>query len=74
MVWTLAVLAQVVDNAYIAQRIDQMRVGVERGESVLRTARVANVLIPIVLQTMAAGEEAGELDHPMQENRGPVPT
>jgi MSHA biogenesis protein MshG len=67
MVQTLAVLAQVVDNAYIAQRIDQMREGVERGESVLRTARSTGVFTPIVLQMMAVGEEAGELDELMQE-------
>ena len=67
MVQTLAVLAQVVDNAYIAQRIDQMRDGVERGESVLRTARAAGVFTPIVLQMIAVGEEAGELDDLMRE-------
>ena len=64
---TLAVLAQVVDNAYISQRIDQMRDGVERGESVLRTARATGVFTPIVLQMIAVGEEAGELDDLMQE-------
>lgn len=67
MVQTLAVLAQVVDNSYIAQRIDQMREGVERGESVLRSARATGVFTPIVLQMMAVGEEAGELDGLMQE-------
>ena len=67
MVQTLAVLAQVVDNAYIAQRIDQMREGVERGESVLRTARATGVFTPIVLQMIAVGEEAGALDDLMSE-------
>jgi MSHA biogenesis protein MshG len=67
MVQTLAVLALVVDNTYIAQRIDQMREGVERGESVLRTARATGVFTPIVLQMMAVGEEAGALDELMQE-------
>ena len=67
MVQTLAVLAEVVDNAYIAQRIDQMRDGVERGESVLRSARATGVFTPIVLQMVAVGEEAGEIDNLMQE-------
>ena len=67
MVQTLAVLSQVVDNAYMAQRIDQMRDGVERGESVLHTARATGVFTPIVLQMMAVGEEAGELDDLMRE-------
>ena len=67
MVQTLAVLSQVVDNSYIAQRIDQMRDGVERGESVLRTARATGVFTPIVLQMVAVGEETGELDDLMRE-------
>jgi MSHA biogenesis protein MshG len=67
MVQTLSVLSQVVDNAYMAQRIEQMRGGVERGESVLRTARATGVFTPIVLQMVAVGEEAGELDDLMQE-------
>ena len=67
MVQTLAVLTQVVDNAYIAQRIEQMQEGVERGESVLRTARATGVFTPIVLQMIAVGEETGEIDSLMQE-------
>ena len=67
MVQTLAVLTQVVDNAYIAQRIEQMRDGVERGESVLRTARSTGVFTPIVLQMVSVGEETGELDDLMRE-------
>ena len=67
MVQTLAALSQVVDNAYIAQRIEQMRDGVERGESVLRTARATGVFTPVVLQMIAVGEETGELDDLMGE-------
>ena len=67
MVQTLAVLSQVVDNAFIAQRIEQMRDGVERGESVLRTARTTGVFTPVVLQMVAVGEETGELDDLMSE-------
>ncbi|MFC7513953.1 type II secretion system F family protein [Herbaspirillum sp. GCM10030257] len=63
----LSVVSQVVDNAYIAGRIEQMRDGVERGESVLRTATTTGVFTPIVLQMIAVGEETGELDDLMEE-------
>lgn len=63
----LSVVAQVVDNAYMSQRIEQMRDGVERGESILRTATTAGVFSPIVLQMIAVGEETGELDELMRE-------
>jgi MSHA biogenesis protein MshG len=58
----LTVVAAVVDNAYLARRVEQMREGVERGESVLRTAITTGVFTPVVLQMIAVGEETGELD------------
>jgi MSHA biogenesis protein MshG len=58
----LTVVAGVVDNAYLSRRIEQMREGVERGESVLRTAVTTGVFTPVVLQMIAVGEETGELD------------
>jgi len=66
----LSVVAQVVDNAYISGRIEQMRDGVERGESVLRTAVTTGVFTPIVLQMIAVGEETGEIDDLMEEIAG----
>jgi len=63
----LTVVASVVDNAYLASRIEQMREGVERGESVLRTAVTTGVFTPVVLQMIAVGEETGELDDLLNE-------
>ena len=63
----LTVVAQTVDNAYIATRVEQMRDGVERGESILRTAVATGVFTPMVLQMLAVGEETGELDDLMDE-------
>ena len=62
VVQALTVVADVVDNSYIAQRIERMRDGVERGESVLRTAVTAGVFTPTILQMIAVGEESGELE------------
>lgn len=63
----LSTVAGVVDNEYISQRIEQMRDGVERGESVLRTAATAGIFTPVVLQMIAVGDETGELDDLMLE-------
>ena len=63
----LNVVAQTVENSYISSRIEQMRDGVERGESILRTAVAAGVFTPVVLQMVAVGEETGELDDLMEE-------
>ena len=63
----LNVIAQTVNNTYIASRVEQMRDGVERGESILRTAVTTGVFTPVVLQMVAVGEETGELDDLMDE-------
>ena len=67
IVQALSVVANVVDNAYLESRILQMRDGIERGESILRTAVAAGVFNPVVLQMVAVGEESGEIDSLMAE-------
>ena len=67
IVQALTVVSQTADNTYLASRIEQMRDGVERGESILRTSMAANVFTPIVLQMIAVGEESGSLDDLMDE-------
>ena len=58
----MTVVSQTVDNAWMGQRIEQMRDAVERGESITRCATAAGFFTPIVLQMIAVGEETGELD------------
>ena len=67
IVQALTVVSQTVDNAYLAARIEQMRDGVERGETILRTSTTAGVFTPIVLQMIAVGEETGSLEELMDE-------
>lgn len=64
------VVAEVTDNAWVALRVEQMRNGVERGESILRTAQASNVFNPVVLQMIAVGEETGAIDELMDEVAG----
>ena len=61
------VVGMVVDNEFMRSRIEQMRDGIERGESILRTAVVAGVFNPVVLQMIAVGEETGDMDGMMLE-------
>lgn len=62
IVQAMTVVAQTVDNAYIGSRIEQMRDGIERGESISRCASATGVFTPVVLQMIMVGEETGELD------------
>jgi MSHA biogenesis protein MshG len=67
IVQALTVVSQTVDNAYLCARVEQMRDGVERGDSILRTAATAGVFTPVVLQMIAVGEESGSIDDLMDE-------
>ena len=70
LVQALTVVAQTVDNAYIGSRIEQMRDGIERGESISRCAAATGVFTPVVLQMISVGEETGELDNLLFEIAG----
>lgn len=58
----LSVVAEATDNAWIAGHIQGMREGIERGESLLRTARNSGMFTPLILQMVAVGEETGSVD------------
>ena len=63
----LSVVGMVVDNVFLRGHIEGMRDGIERGESILRTAAATRVFSPVVLQMIAVGEETGDLDGLMFE-------
>jgi len=67
IVQAMSVVAEVVSNSYMSLRINQMRDGVERGESVLRTAVASGIFTPVVLEMVSVGEETGDLDDLMDE-------
>jgi len=67
IVQALAIVGNVVDNAFMEARITAMRSGIERGETILRTAVAAAIFNPLVLQMIAVGEETGEIDSMMED-------
>ncbi len=70
LIQALTTVAQTVDNAYISDKVEQMRDGIERGETILRSAIAAGVFTPVVLQMIAVGEESGTIDEMMEEIAG----
>lgn len=63
----LSLVADAVDNAWMAGRIRDMRAGIERGESLLRTAGSSGLFTPLVMQMIAVGEEIGQVDDLLHE-------
>ncbi len=62
LVQGMTVVSRAVDNDYISDRIVQMRDGVERGETIARTAAATGMFPPLVIQMISVGEETGSVD------------
>lgn len=55
-------VSRIVDNAFLEERILQMRQGLERGEGFSRVARGAGIFTQTELQMIIVGEEVGEIE------------
>jgi len=62
LITTLNIVAEVVDNAWVSEKVLEMRDGIEKGESILVVATKTKMFSPLVLQMIAVGEETGQLD------------
>lgn len=58
----LRLSSSAISNPYLESKINGIREGVERGESLLRTHLQANLFTPLVLQMVAVGEESGQVE------------
>lgn len=58
----MTVVSRAVDNDYVSERILQMRDGIERGETIGRTAQATAMFPPLVIQMITVGEESGAVD------------
>lgn len=67
LIQTMTVVARAVDNDFISERVLQMRNGVERGDTLTRTAAATGLFTPLVIQMMSVGEETGAVDDLLQE-------
>jgi len=67
LVQGMSVVSRAVDNDFVGERIAQMRDGMERGESIIRTATATGLFPPLVLQMISVGEESGALDDLLSE-------
>lgn len=63
----LTLASEVADNRFLAGRLQRVREGVERGESLLVASGQAGIFTPLVLQMIAVGEETGRVDELLGE-------
>ena len=67
LVQGLNLVANAVDNTYIGKNISDMRIGVERGDTLTNTAASTKMFTPLVIQMLAVGEESGAVDDLLEQ-------
>ena len=63
----LTLVSRAVGNAYVEDALVGMRNGIERGESIGRTAATTGMFSPLVMQMINVGEETGKMDSMLAE-------
>jgi len=64
---TLQTVSKSIGNAYLTVKMFMLRDGIERGESLWKTAHTTGLFTPLVLQMIALGEETGSLPELLDE-------
>lgn len=67
LVTGLALVSRAVDNVFIGGHIADMRSGIERGDTLTRTAVSTEMFTPLVIQMLTVGEETGNIDDMLKE-------
>jgi len=63
----LSVVARALGNDFVQERVLSMRDGIERGESLSRTAAGSGIFDHLVLQMLQVGEESGATDELLRD-------
>jgi MSHA biogenesis protein MshG len=64
---TLQTVSKSIGNAYLSLKMTMLSDGIERGESLWKTAHATGLFTPLVLQMIALGEETGSLPELLHE-------
>ena len=61
------VVSGAIGNQYIASKLDRMRIGIEKGDSISRMAMSIDLFTPLVVQMIMVGEETGDISSMLLE-------
>ena len=67
LIQSLTIVSRAVDNEFVGENVLNMRNGIERGDSITRTATITGMFTPLVLQMLSVGEETGAVDDMLLE-------
>lgn len=57
----ITIVSGAVGNLYIGSKLDKMRIGIEKGDSISRMAMSVDLFTPLVVQMIMVGEETGDI-------------
>jgi MSHA biogenesis protein MshG len=61
------IVSAAIGNAYIGSRLDQLRIGIEKGDTISRMARSTQLFPALVIQMIMVGEETGNISDMLLE-------
>ena len=63
----ISIIANSVGNEYVSYKLQRMRTGIEKGDSITRMAKSIGMFPPLVIQMLLVGEESGNISDMLQE-------
>lgn len=63
----ITIVSAAIGNSYIASKLEYMRIGIEKGDSISRMARSTQLFPPLVVQMIMVGEETGNISDMLLE-------
>ncbi len=63
----ITIVSNAIGNIYIGSKLDKMRIGIEKGDSISRMAMSIGLFPPLVVQMIAVGEETGNISEMLLE-------
>ena len=63
----ISIVSDAVGNAYIGSKLETMRIGIEKGDTISRMALSTQLFPPLVIQMIMVGEETGNIGEMLLE-------
>lgn len=63
----ITIVSKAIGNIYIGSKLDAMRIGIEKGDSISRMAMSIGLFPPLVIQMIMVGEETGNISDMLLE-------
>jgi len=63
----ITIVSNAIGNVYIGSKLDAMRIGIEKGDSISRMAMSIGLFPPLVIQMIMVGEETGNISDMLLE-------